>query len=298
VHFIPPNDLVRLGDSPGGYTVIGAGKTSMDTCTWLLEQGVAPDKIRWIRPRDGWVFDRAMMQPLDNVGSYMQLQARWVQAAAEAESGPDFAFRLEEHGVLQRIDRSVEPRMFRGAILSGGELEVLGQIENVVRNGKVRRIGTDGVHFEDGSVATNGSHVYVNCTAAGVRPTQARPVFEPGRITLQYVTIGIVPWSAATIGAAEALKDDDEQRNNLCPPVTFSGETAELLRLSHAGMSGIMARTFDAELSAWSEASRLNPGRGVADHMDDPRVSEAIAAMGAHFGPAMANLEQRLGAAV
>src|SRR2546429_9011265 len=76
------------------YTTLfrsGAGKTSMDTCNWLLDQGVDPDRIRWIRPRDGWVFDRAIMQPLELVGAYMQLQARWVQAAAEAES------RSEEH---------------------------------------------------------------------------------------------------------------------------------------------------------------------------------------------------------
>ena len=59
VRRIPPNDLVDLTEPPGGFTVIGGGKTAMDTCTWLLAEGVDPGRIRWIRPRDGWLFNRA-----------------------------------------------------------------------------------------------------------------------------------------------------------------------------------------------------------------------------------------------
>src|SRR5438105_3095388 len=35
IKLIPPNDLVTLADVPRGFTVIGAGKTAMDTCNWL-----------------------------------------------------------------------------------------------------------------------------------------------------------------------------------------------------------------------------------------------------------------------
>ena len=76
VHVIPPNALVDLDERATGFTVIGAGKTAMDTCSWLLDAGVDPDDIRWIRPRDGWFLNRAFMQPLELVASYMQLQAR------------------------------------------------------------------------------------------------------------------------------------------------------------------------------------------------------------------------------
>ena len=51
VRVLSPNDLVHLGDVPAGYTIIGAGKTAMDTCNWLLDVGVAPDDIRWIKSR-------------------------------------------------------------------------------------------------------------------------------------------------------------------------------------------------------------------------------------------------------
>ena len=86
VRVVSPNELVHLGEAPAGYTIVGAGKTAMDTCNWLLDVGVDPDDIRWIKSRDGWFFDREYFQPLELVGSYMTLQARWVEAAAAAES--------------------------------------------------------------------------------------------------------------------------------------------------------------------------------------------------------------------
>src|SRR5262252_9672360 len=120
---IPPNDLVDLELPISRVTLIGAGKTAMDTCTWLLEAGVDPERIRWIRPRDGWFFERSYTQPLDLVARYMQMQAHWIEAAAEAEGGADFAHRLEERGVFIRIDPTVEPDLFRGATISVGEIE-------------------------------------------------------------------------------------------------------------------------------------------------------------------------------
>ncbi len=39
VRLIPINDLVALSEPGSGYTVIGAGKTGMDACIWLLDSG-------------------------------------------------------------------------------------------------------------------------------------------------------------------------------------------------------------------------------------------------------------------
>jgi hypothetical protein len=295
VRLIPPNDLVDLNEPPTGYTIIGAGKTAMDTCNWLMDEGVAPDVIRWIKPRDGWMFVRDLMQPLELVGSYMQLQGIWVKGAAEADSSEDFGRRLEAGGAFLRVDPVVEPEFFRGAILSTAELDSLRRIENVVRLGKVRRIGTDSVTLDHGTIGTDG-HVFVDCTAAGVRPTIPRPVFETGLITLQMVTIGLVPWSAATIGVVEALRDDDVDKNRLCPVVSFTGHVSDLVDLAYAGMTGLMARGSEPDVAAWNSASRLNPAGGAGGHMDDPRLPEAFATIGEHIGPAMHNLERLVGA--
>jgi hypothetical protein len=290
---VPPNDLVSLSDPAPGYTIIGGGKTAMDTCIWLLEMGVEPDRIRWVRSCDGWYFNRAFTQPADLVGSFMQLQARWIDAAAAAEDGHDFAHRLEDAEVFLRIDHDVEPLAFRGATASVGEMAALRSIEDVVRLGRVRRVGADVLTLDGGELPTRPGEVHVDCTAAGVRPTTPRPVFEPGRITLQYVTLGFVPWGAATIGAVEALKDDDAEKNSLCPPVVFSGRVDDILEFADAGMRGLAARSADPEIAAWTEACRLNPARGARDRLDDPVVADATSRIAARFFPAIENLERR-----
>jgi len=289
---VPPNDLVHLDVPASGYTVIGGGKTAMDTCGWLLDLGVDPGRIRWVRSRDGWYFNRAFTQPLDQVGSFMQLQARWIVAAAAASDAQDFAHRLEDDEVFLRIDPDHEPQAFRGATVSTTEVAALRSIEEVVRRGRVRRIESNRITFDDGDLPTDADHVHVDCTAAGVPPTTPRPVFEPGLITLQYVTLGFVPWGAATIGAVEALKDDDETRNRLCPPVVFSGHVADILQFANAGMQGIAARATDPEIAPWTEACRLNPGRNAAAHLDDPRVTDAFDVVGANLFPALENLQR------
>jgi len=296
VRVIPPNDLVDLHEPAAGFTVLGAGKTAMDTCNWLLDAGVDPDMIQWFRPRDPWLMNRTSTQPLELVGAYMHLQSCWVEAAAEAEDATEFAHRLEGHDVFVRIDPHIEPRAFRGATISTRELESLRTIERIVRQGKVLHIGTHRIVTDQGDIATNPNQVYVDCTAAGVRPTIARPIFETDRITLQYVTIGIVPWGAATVGVVEARSDDDAEKNRLCPPLVFTGDAADIPRLVHPGLTGLLARSADPDLSAWTETSRLNPASGAADHFDDPRVPAALASLAANIGTAMTNLERLTGA--
>ncbi|HUR76923.1 MAG TPA: NAD(P)-binding protein [Acidimicrobiales bacterium] len=292
---VPPNDLVDLDEHASGFTILGAGKTAMDTCNWLLEAGVDPDRIQWFRPRDPWLFNRVAMQPLDHVGAYMQLQAAWVKSAAETTDGLDFARRLEAAGMLTRIDPAVEPLAFRGATISEGEIDALRSIERVVANARVQHVGATAVKTDRAEVIVEPGHVFVDCTAAGVRPAPVKPIFEPDRITVQYVTIGIVPWSAANIGAAEALKADDAEKNALCPPLSFSGNVADILDLAYRGMTGLFARAADPEINAWNDASRLNPAAAARDHLDDPRVTDAFATIGQHLGGAMTNLARLTG---
>jgi hypothetical protein len=297
VRLVPPNDLVDLDEPPAGFTIVGCGKTAMDTCNWLLDAGLDQDRIQWIRPRDPWLFNRAAMQPLELVGAYMQMQARWVEAAAVAYDGYDFARRLESDGVFVRIDTATEPEAFRGATISKREIDALATVERVVRAGNVLDISPGRITLQDGQVAADTDDIYIDCTAAGVRPTVPRPIFEPGRITIQYVTLGIVPWGAATIGAVEALRDDDTDKNRLCPPLTFTGKVADSLAFAYAGMTGLIARSGERDLAAWNAGCRLDPARAAGERTDDPDVGSAFASMADNIGRAMRNLTDRTVAA-
>ena len=56
IDLVPVNDLPRRAASADWayYCIVGAGKTSMDAIIWLLENGVAPERITWITPNDSW----------------------------------------------------------------------------------------------------------------------------------------------------------------------------------------------------------------------------------------------------
>jgi len=291
VKLIPPNDLVKLGDGASGYTVLGAGKTSMDTCCWLLEQSVDPDRIRWVRPRDVWTFNRAVMQPRALLPSFMEFYASMLEAAAEATRPGEVFLALESHGMTMRLDTDVEPAVFRGATLSTYEFDLLRRIGNVVRKGRVLRLGTDRIVLEDGTIGSDPGHVYVDCTASAVRPVAERPIFEADRITAQIVTFGIVPWSAATLGYVEASRDDDRDKNRLCPPLPLTGEVSKDVRFTYLGLKAPAERMAEPDIAAWNDNSRLNPQRGLHEHLDDERVQQAFLRITTKMQPALANLE-------
>ena len=68
----------------------------------MLANGVQPDRIVWVRPRDPWMLNRAVVQPDPAVA--LGLAADTMAAAADAESLDDLFLRLEAAGVMLRID--------------------------------------------------------------------------------------------------------------------------------------------------------------------------------------------------
>jgi hypothetical protein len=290
VRFVSPNRLAELSERGARYTIIGSGKTAMDTCGWLIEQGVAPDDIRWIKPREPLMFNRAFTQPRELVASYMQLQASVVRAAAVSEEPMELALRLRSDGVFTQIHTDIEPSAFRGGTISLGEVERIRQIENVVRSGYVRAIGADRVTLTGGGIDAVPGEVFVDCTARGVPTTNPVPIFAPDRLTLQFVTLGNATYSAATIGVVEALAAADADLNALCPPSAFDGTLLGLPATVSGVLRGSAARTAVPEINAWNMSSRMNPTRGAGDRKDDPVIASAFATIGEHMPTAIANI--------
>jgi hypothetical protein len=82
------SQLARLDAAPKRYVIVGSGKTATDGIVWLLANGVQQDRIAWVRPRDPWMLNRAVVQPDPAVA--LGLAADTMAAAAEAESlAPD-----------------------------------------------------------------------------------------------------------------------------------------------------------------------------------------------------------------
>ncbi|MFI4977983.1 MAG: NAD(P)-binding protein [Solirubrobacterales bacterium] len=294
VRLIPINDLVTLTEPGSGYTVLGAGKTAMDACGWLLENGVEPEAIRWIRPRDTWLLDRAFQQPLELVGSLMEGLSLQVQAAACAENVADLFHRLEACGQLVRLDPAVEPTMYRCATISQAELENLRLIDNVVRLGRVTHIGETRIVLEAGSIPTDAKQIYVDCTADGAHRMPGRAVFDPSRITLQAVRTCLPSFNAALIAFVESAREDDAEKNRLCPPNPYPNAAVDWIAMSAISHRVQMTWFEEPDLLAWMERSRLDVARGINAHLSEPQTQAAVARFLANLEPAVEKLESFL----
>lgn len=294
---IDPTGLVRLDAAPGGITVLGGGKTAMDTCMWLLEHGVDPEAIRWVRPRDPWVLDRGLYQPGDGIPRLVEGLAAQMEAAATATDAPDLLARLEGSGQLLRLDPAATPTAFRGAVLSAPERERLATIRDVVRLGRVLHVGADRLHLQHGDVLTEAGRLHVDCTASGLPVAPARPVFSAHRIVLQMIQTGVVPFSAAIIAHIEASGRDDVERNRLCPPNPAPSAATDWIRTTAVTQRAHALWRAEPDVAAWVRATRLNPLHGIEQHLGDPAMQTALGRLAPVLAPALENLD-RLGALV
>src|SRR6195952_2914901 len=204
---IAVNDLARREAAPTNFVLGGSGKTATDGIIWLLANGVAPGRIAWVRPRDPWMLNRAVVQPDPPVAAGMA--ADTMAAAAAAESLDDMFLRLEAAGVMLRVDRDVTPTMAKTPTLATWELDQLRTIENVVRLGHVKTGTRQEIVLEHGTVPRPPGSVVVHCAAPGLQYPPLVPIWSPDKIRLFTIRAGFPCFAAALAGYVEATRDDD-----------------------------------------------------------------------------------------
>jgi hypothetical protein len=294
VRCVAAGEIARLDQRPERFVIIGGGKTSLDACVWLLEQGVPATAIRWIRPRDSWWINRKFQQPRELVPDFYRGIAMQIEAMALAGSVDELFARLESEGVFLRIDPDVVPTMFRGAVVSDSELRLLRQIHEVVRMGHVRSIERGEIVLDQGRVPTDDRTVHVHCAARGLARPPLRPIFEPGRVTIQPFFWGFACYQFAMLGVIEATVESDQEKNRLCPPVLYWEQNEDYLVAFLASLIGDRARAAHPAIASWTKASRLNPIGGIAAHRDDPRVIDARERIKRFGAAAAANVQKLL----
>ena len=283
-------DLARLEALATDYVIVGSGKTATDGIIWLLANGVAPDRIVWIRPRDPWMLNRAVVQPDPVVA--LGLAADTMAAAADAVSLDDLFLRLEAAGVMLRIDPSVTPTMAKTPTLAEWELEVLRTIERVVRAGHIERVTHREIVLAGGSVPLAPGSLVVHCAASGLQYPPLVPLWGPDKIRIQTIRVGFPCFCAALAGYVEATRDDDRKRNRLCPPNTLPDTTASWARMQVLGT--VAARTYGAEpdIAEWANRFALNPARIDTSRRDDPAVQAAAARLAANAERGLARMAE------
>jgi hypothetical protein len=295
---VPPNALPRISAQADQYVVIGAGKTGMDACLWLLGNQVAPEAITWIMPRDSWLLDRATIQPGGIfAGGIAAGFARQFEVTAKAESIEDLFNGLNDCGQLLRFDDNVWPTMYRCATVTQAELDQLRRIPNIVRKGRVERIEADSIILTEGTEATSPAALYIDCTADGLERRPVLPVFEPRQITLQSVRTCQQVFSAAFIGHVEAAYEDETIKNELCTVVPHPDSHIDWLRTSLGNAMNQARWASDPQLQEWLVNSRLDGFSGLGAIMsgEDPDSQALVQSLEENALPAMAKLQALLG---
>jgi hypothetical protein len=289
-HLVTVNDLVKIGGAPSQYVIVGSGKTATDACIWLLGNGVDPDAICWVRPRDPWMLNRAVVQP--NPAVIFGMAADTVEAAVGASSADDLFLRLEEAGVMLRIDRSVTPTMAKTPTLAQWELDHLRSIENVVRLGHIRHAEPGKLTLDDGDTTIAKDAVIVHCAADGLQQRPLVPIWQADAITLQPIRTGFPCFAAALAGYVEATRQDDAEKNRLCPPSPFSNTPTDWALMQVLGYQASTSFGSAPDIKAWADGVALNPSRIAPGTPHTPDLQQALDRYRTSAAPGMARLAE------
>ncbi len=288
VRTVPSSELPDAGPARQ-HVVVGSGKTATDSVVWLLRHGVDPDAICWVRPREPWMLDRARIQPDPVV--YLGMVGELMGLAAGARSLPQLFCDLEDAGTMMRIDPSAEATMAKAPTLGRWELDLLRRVQHVVRLGHVREVRRGHLDADGGTVAIDDDALVVHCAADGLKRRPPVPVWSPEAITLQPVRAGFPCFGAALIGYVEATRDDDADKNRLCPPSSYGGSLTQWARMNVLGFRAGAAFGSEPDVKAWTDRVALNPAR-VPPGAASPELDAVLARLADAVPAGVARLDE------
>ena len=280
-HCVPLNDLPRLAGAFERHVIVGAGKTGMDACLFLLAHGAPPEAITWIVPRDSWMLDRANVQPPgDADGGTVEIFDRQFAPIAKAGDIENLFERMDATGQLLRLDPGIKPTMYRCATVTRAELEQLRRIDDIVRLGHVERVERDRIVLEHGTVPTSRRTLHVHCATDGLARRPPVPVFDGPTITPQPLRTCQQVFSAAFIAHVETTVEDEEARNRICTPVPHPDSHIDFLRTTLGNALNQAKWMSHEELTGWLRNSRLDLFTPTDDAMGELDADTILAAIG------------------
>ena len=105
---------------------------------------------------------------------------------------------------------------------------------------------------------------------------------------------GLLPFSAALIAFVESARDDDVEKNRLCPPNPYPNAAVDWIATNAISHRVQMTWSGEPDLRAWMQRSRLHAARGINAHLAEPQTQAALARFLANLEPAVEKLESFL----
>ena len=293
---VPVNALARVAEPPDGYVIIGAGKTGADSVLYLLENGVPPDRIRWIKPREAWYLNREFTQGGELLGTLFDGLAQQLEACTAADSASALFDRLGRTRQMLRVDEDRIPTMFRGPTVSTAEIELLRQVDRTIHLGRVRRIEAGTIRLDDGTIPTSSGTLHVHAAAGGLNPAPETPIFAPGVIRLQSMRIGLAPFNSSLIAYVEATRTGIADKNRLCPPNRQPDTPADWIRGTLIALQADRMWAQEGDIADWMGRARVNIACGLRARLSRPDVATHLTRYLSSLDPAIENLRRLVAA--
>ena len=287
---IPVNDLVRSEEAPSQYVIVGSGKTATDACIWLLARGVDPDAICWVRPRDPWMLNRAVIQPDPVI--YLGMVADMMRAARRRRrrwTTCSCGWRTPA-SCCASTARSRRPWPRRPPSACGSST-CCAPSSTSYAAGHIDTVRRGRIDLADGSVAVADDALVVNCAADGLKNPPRVPIWGPEAITLQ-TDQGGVPLLR---GGARRLRRGDPRRRRreepACPPSSYGNTLTDWAtdeRPRHAELGVVRLR---ARHQGVVRPGRAQPRARPAGVRPAPRSwTTSLDRLQTHLGPGLAGL--------
>lgn len=261
VSCVPPNHLCQLAPEYKHITVLGGGKTGIDSVTWLLDNDYLVDNITWVIPRDSWFFNRSKFQPDESfLEETLEGIAGRNEYCATAETVDDLCLGMESTGVWLRLDQDIWPTMFHAAVITKADLKQLQGISNIVRLGRVELIEPEKMVLAKGEIKCHPETLYVDCTASAAASNvhNMTPVFQTGLINLNMIRNFQPCFSAALIAHLEAKIEDDALRQAMARPAPMTDTVEDYLTSQAHTLMNEAQWMAHEEIANWMIECRLD----------------------------------------
>jgi hypothetical protein len=130
----------------------------------------------------------------------------------------------------------------------------------------------------------------VHCAASGFTYPPLVPVWGRTEITLQPIRAGFPCFGAALTGYVEATREDDVEKNRLCPPSPYGNTLGEWVVMNVRGVRATMSFGSEPDIKAWADQTALNPARIDPAHADSAAIHEVLERQRTHLAPGLARL--------
>jgi hypothetical protein len=165
-------------------------------------------------------------------------------------------------------------------------------IERVVRLGHIRRVEPGRIELTEGDAQIDRDAAVIHCAAAGLRYPRLIPIWDQRTITIQPVRAGFPCLAAALIGYVEATREDDDEKNRICPPSPLSDTPTDWALMQALGGRASLAFSAEPDIKEWASSVALNPARVPPGQPVDDDLAAVAERFRAAASPGIEALEE------